>query len=184
MAGSAAARAGQARAGLGIMRYRLAYLLWTGLVLVGTLAAVLARGFAVGIDFTGGTLLDRSFGRPVTAEAVRRVLASAELADLGLSGAVVQPSADGHEVLIRTRPLDAAAVRRVDEALERALGGLQRERSRTETVGPVVGRELVQQALWAVVATSAGILLYVTLRFEYRFGVSAVVALLHDVLVV
>ena len=169
---------------LALMRYRSLYLAWTALVLVVAATSVALRGFHMGIDFTGGTLLDRTFTRPVTAQAVRQALSSPELADLGLGGAVVQPSPDGREVLIRTRPLDAEAIRRVDDQLERALGGLERARSRTEVVGPVIGQELVRQALWAIGATVAGILLYVSLRFEYRFGVSAIVALIHDVLVV
>ena len=166
------------------MRYRSLYLAWTVLVLAVAALSVVLRGFNWGIDFSGGTLLERRFNQPVTAEAVRRALASPALGDLGLGSAVVQPSPDGRQVLIRTRTLEADQIQRVDEQLDRQLGGLDRSQNRTEVVGPVIGRDLIRQALWAIGMTVAGILLYVSLRFEYRFGVSAVVALIHDVLVV
>lgn len=167
-----------------LMRYRALYLGWTVLVLAVAVLAVAVRGFNLGIDFTGGTLLERAFPRPVTAQEVRAVLSSSALADLRLGGSVVQPAGDGRTVLIRTAPLSREAIDRVDRELDRAFGGLVPGLSRTDLVGPAIGRELVEQALLAVVAAVGGILVYVTLRFEYRFGLAAILALVHDVLVV
>ena len=169
---------------MAFMRLRRLYLAWTAAVLVLATLSMVLRGFQLGIDFAGGTVLERGFVQPVTADKVRQALQAPELVDLGVAGAVVQLSADGREVLIRTRSLDAEAIQRVDAVLARVVGELVAGRSRTEVVGPVIGRELVRQALWAIAVTVAGILAYVSVRFEYRFGVSAVVALVHDVLVV
>ncbi len=167
-----------------VMRYRALYLAWTALVLAMAALAVAVRGFNLGIDFTGGALLERTFPRPVTAQEVRSVLTSPPLADLRLGGSVVQPSGDGRTVLIRTAPLPREGIERVDRELERAFGSPVAGLSRTDVVGPAIGRELVQQALLAIVAAVGGILVYVTMRFEYRFGLAAILALLHDVLVV
>lgn len=179
-AGVAVAR--PARRVYDLMRYRRAYLAATVAVMVLALLAVGVKGFRLGIDFTGGTLMERAMPQPVTAAQVREVLTGRDLADLRLAGATVQPVDGGRSVLIRTRELSQAEIDRVDAALRQRFG--QVVDRRTEVVGPVVGRELVQQALFAVALASAGILIYVTLRYEHRFGISAIVALLHDVLVV
>jgi len=125
--------------------------------------------------------LERQLGRPVTADDVRQVLASPQLADLDVAGAVIQPLDDPHDVLIRTRPLSSQEIERVDAALGDAFGSV--EILRTELVGPVVGAELVRRALLAVALASLGILVYVSLRFEFKFAVAAIAALLHDAII-
>ena len=165
-----------------VMRYRAIFLALSGLVTAVAVLSMVFKGFNLGIDFTGGTLLERAMPRPVTAAEVQEVLAGPELADLRLGNVTVQPLDGGRSVLLRTRALTQQEVVRIDEVLARHFGNVVDHR--TEVVGPVIGQELVWQALWAVLLASAGILLYVTLRYEYRFGVSAIVALIHDALVV
>ncbi|HEY8497642.1 MAG TPA: protein translocase subunit SecF [Limnochordales bacterium] len=165
-----------------LMRYRRVYVAAAAAVMALALLAVGLKGFQLGIDFTGGTLMERAMPQPVTAAQVQEVLTGPDLAELRLAGASVQPLDGGRSVLIRTRELSQAEIDRVDAALRQRFG--QVVDRRTEVVGPVVGRELVQQALFAVALATAGILVYVTLRYEHRFGISAIVALLHDVLVV
>lgn len=165
-----------------VMRYRTVFLAVSGLVTAVAVLSMVFKGFNLGIDFTGGTLLERALPRPVTAAEVQQVLAGPDLADLQLGGATVQPLDGGRSVLIRTRALEQDEIGRIDAALTQRFGSVVDRR--TEVVGPVVGRELVWQALFAVLLATGGILVYVTLRYEYRFGISAIVALLHDALVV
>ncbi|HEY8496324.1 MAG TPA: protein translocase subunit SecF [Limnochordales bacterium] len=163
------------------MRYGKATLALSAVLVVLSLINLGVRGLNLGIDFTGGTLLERQLGRPVTAGDVRQVLASAELADLDVAGAVIQPLDDPHDVLIRTRPLTSEEIERLDAALAGAFGSV--EILRTELVGPVIGAELVRRALLAVALASLGILVYVSLRFEFKFAVASIVALLHDAII-
>jgi len=170
---------GQTR--INFMRYGKATLTLSAVLVVLSLVSLGVRGLNLGIDFTGGTLLERQLGRPVTADDVRQVLASPQLADLDVAGAVIQPLDDPHDVLIRTRPLSSQEIERVDAALGDAFGSV--EILRTELVGPVVGAELVRRALLAVALASLGILVYVSLRFEFKFAVAAIAALLHDAII-
>lgn len=163
------------------MRYGKATLTLSAVLVVLSLISLGVRGLNLGIDFTGGTLLERQLGRPATADDVRQVLGSAALAELDLAGAVIQPLDDPHDVLIRTRPLSNEEIDRVDTALRQAFEGV--EILRTELVGPVIGAELLRRALLAVVLAAVGILIYVSLRFDFRFAVAAVVALLHDAII-
>ncbi|HLT57745.1 MAG TPA: protein translocase subunit SecF [Limnochordales bacterium] len=170
-----------ARTRFNFMRYGKATLTLSAVLVLLSLLSIAGRGFNFGIDFTGGTLIERQFNRPVTADEVRAVLTGAALADLDLGAAVIQPLDDPRDVLIRTRPLTNDQIERVDGALAEALGGV--EIRRTELVGPVIGAELVRRALLAVAFASLGILVYVWFRFEFKFAVAAIAALLHDAIV-
>ena len=102
--------------------------------------------------------------------------------DVDLSGAVVQILDEPNEFMVRTRELSNADIIRIDQALEAEFGSLVE--LRTDVVGPVIGQELVRNALIAIVVSALGILAYISWRFEYRFATVAVVCLLHDVLIV
>ena len=163
------------------MRYGKATLTLSAVLIVLSLLSLAFRGLNLGIDFTGGTLIERQLGRAATADEVRAVLTGEAVADLDLGSAVIQPLDDPRDVLIRTRPLASDEIDRVDAALAAAFGGV--EVLRTELVGPVIGAELVRRALLAVALASVGILIYVSLRFEFKFAVAALVALLHDAII-
>lgn len=157
-------------------------LLWTGLVL----ASVLIVGFFglnYGIDFTGGTLLERGLPGQVTGEDVRQALAGVEGMDLNRT--VIQPLdtevAGQTVIIIRTGDLTNEQIQQIDGRLAESFGDV--DTRRTDFVGPVVGRELIRQSLWALVLGALGILLYLTFRFEVRFGLAAVLGVTHDVLV-
>ena len=148
------------------------------LIIALGVVAFLTRGFVLGIDFTGGTILERGLPRSVSAQEVREALAKAGM-DLG--SAVVQPLGDGREVLIRAHALSNEDIRSIDDALRQAYGQVQVRR--TELVGPTIGKELVGQSMIAIALACLGVLAYVSVRFQPSQGVAAIIALVHDVLV-
>lgn len=155
------------------------------LILVGVLA-LLTRGLNLGVDFTGGSLLRVRLGRTATAAQVREALAAPSIAGLGLSEtAVVQPVRGTTDVQIRAqvggRPLTDAQAEAVRAALGEKFGGASLVE--LEMIEPIIGRELLSKAMIALILGWIGILIYVTLRFEYRFAVASVLALVHDVLI-
>jgi preprotein translocase subunit SecF len=149
-------------------------------VAVALLSIAAHRGLNYGIDFTGGTLIQVRYDKPVTVAEVRR-----GLDELKLGSAVIQQFGDAREYLIRLAESEQKSGElsaRIQGALDRAAGA-QVEIRRVEFVGPQVGRDLQLQALYAVLADMVGILIYVAIRFDFRGGVISIVALAHDVIV-
>ncbi|HSE94691.1 MAG TPA: protein translocase subunit SecF, partial [Methylomirabilota bacterium] len=163
-----------------IRRRRLAYAISAAAVLISLLHIAWSGGLRYGIDFSGGTLIQPRFERPVTVDAVRGALGGVQLGE-----SVIQEFGDTREYLIRvpTGSGDLEAVRgRVEGGLRQA--GLPAfEIRRLEYVGPQVGRDLQLQAIYAVLAGMAGILIYTAIRFDFKGGVAAIIALIHDVVV-
>jgi len=156
---------------------RLAYVI-SGVLIVGSLVSlVLHGGPRLSIDFAGGVLLQVKFDRVVSAETIRSAVERA-----GLEGSEIQAVGDGGEVLIRAkRTGDTKELfLSVEKALQKEIPGLQVDLRRLETVGPKIGKELRGKAVWAVLWSLIGILIYVSWRYEFRFAVGAVVALFHD----
>jgi preprotein translocase subunit SecF len=149
------------------------------LILVGLAFIVMpGYGMRLGIDFTGGSLLDLRFQEPTSTLAIREVMAKH-----GLGNSVIQrASADGREMIIRTRPLEDELRREVTQDLKSEVSEF--EVVRIEEVKGVISRELTQKAFLALAIAVAGMLVYITLRFEFKFAVAAIVALVHDVLIV
>lgn len=166
---------------LNIMGTRKTWLTLSGILVLGCLILLLTRGLNFGLDFTGGTLLERDFKKPVTAAQIRSVLTGPELKELDLGKSVIQPVGDGSEALIRTKALSDQEIRKVDEALAKKFDKV--EERRTEMVEPVIGRELLAQAGWALLIAWLLIMVYIGFRFEFRFGIAAVAALIHDVVI-
>lgn len=165
------------------MNFRLpAYFLSAALVLA-TLGFLAVKGPRYSVDFTGGTLLQVRITPAASADAVRDAVEKG-----GFGGAEIQQLTGEakDEFLIRVKN-DTTDVRviatRISDAISSSLGGAQVEQRRVETVGPKVGNELRQKAFWAVVASLGSILLYVGWRYEFKFALGGVVAILHDVLV-
>ncbi len=163
-----------------IGKRRIAYAISIVFTLIGLAHIAYKGGLQTGIDFAGGTLLQVRFEKPVRIDQIRGALDRVRLGN-----AVIQQFGDEQEYLIRTQltgePLEQLT-RRAREALQSTVGAL--EVRRVESVGPQVGRDLQLQALYAVLAGMAGILIYVAFRFDFKGGVAAVIALIHDVLVV
>mgnify|MGYP000973386768 FL=1 len=139
-------------------------------------------GLNWGVDFTGGTLMERGFEQPITAGEIRDVLGTLSLDGIDLVKSVIQPVEDNRAALIRTQVLTNEQIQAIDSVLAQHFGEV--DVRRTEMVGPVVGQELVKQALMALLLAAIGMLVYLSFRFEYRFAVVAVLAVLHDALIV
>jgi preprotein translocase subunit SecF len=143
------------------------------------------RGVNYGIDFAGGTLLHVRFAKPVEINDIREALESIAAKDV-----MVQDfgGAGKQEFIIRMLESDPELKRGLTEQISKALterfqGKSDFEVLRVETVGPRVGKDLRQRAVWAVLAATVVMGIYIAIRFEPRFGVGAAVALLHDVMV-
>jgi preprotein translocase subunit SecF len=161
-------------------RRRWFYLVSGGFVVLSLVSILFRGGLNYGIDFTGGTLMQVRYDKPVTVEVVRR-----GLDEIKLGQAVIQQFGDAQEYLIRLHQAGEkpdTLSKQVQDALSRTAGSAVEIR-RLEFVGPQVGRDLQLQALYAVLAGMAGILIYVAFRFHFRDGVISVVAIAHDIIV-
>jgi preprotein translocase subunit SecF len=155
------------------------------LLIMATSAVILVvNGLNMGIDFTGGTILEREFPYGITGQELREVLSSSELADLNLDNSVIQPIESGRTdksiFLIRTGELTNDQIDQIDSQLIQEFTEVQNRR--TELVGPVIGKDLIKNSILALLVSAIGILIYVSLRFEYRFGLASLVLIVHDVL--
>ena len=164
-----------------IGRRRWAYLLSIAFILVGLGSMAMKGGLRYGIDFSGGTLIQVRFEKPVPVERIRTALDGIKLGE-----SVIQEFGDPREFILRL-PLQNASVEEVTAQVRGALAkdatlGAPEVR-RVEFVGPHVGRDLQLQAIYAVLVSMAGILLYIAFRFDVKGGVASVVAIIHDVLV-
>jgi preprotein translocase subunit SecF len=162
---------------------RIAYGLTVAIMLPGLLL-LLIRGVNYSVEFTGGTLVQVQTEQPVDVGAVREALAAR-----GIDGAEIQTFGSDRELAIRARTAvegtDAndtqATASAVRQALDGILGAGNYTVLRTEAVGPKVGGELRHKALMAILLSFVAVLVYLAYRFEWRFGVAAVVATAHDV---
>ncbi|MGH8503568.1 MAG: protein translocase subunit SecF [Gammaproteobacteria bacterium] len=161
------------------MRYRRLAMWISFAVLAISIALFVTRGFNFGIDFTGGTVVEVRYPQSVHLGDVRQTLEAA-----GFEDAVAQHFGTSSEVLIRIPPRageDSA------ELSNHVLQALQQknpdaEMQRVEFVGPQVGEELREKGGLALLYALIGILIYVSMRFEWRFALGAVIALVHDVI--
>lgn len=128
-----------------------------------------------GIDFTGGTLLNLRFERPVTITEVRSVLNN-----YGLGESVIQRSGE-KDILIRTVPIENEVRTSLIKDLGEKISPV--ELLEADVIGPTIGRELTVQAIWALIIASLGIIIYVSFRFEFKYAVCALLALYHDAII-
>lgn len=164
-----------------------AYLVTAALLLVGIGSMIYhsLRGegwLNYGVDFTGGTVVQVRFHQPTTAEQVRAATSASGNADWEITR-----FGTGNEYVVRTPRFGQEAGRdaqsRVRQALQTRFQPSQFDVVRTEAVGPKAGSELERKALVAILLSFAAILVYLALRFEWRFATAAVLATVHDVLV-
>lgn len=153
----------------------------SALIIIPGLISIAVQGFNLGIDFTGGTLLDLKFARPVSVTEVRDVLKNHHLENstIQLAGGTTETS---QNVFVRTRVLDETERTTVMNDMQQKLGAF--DILRIEKVGAIIGSELTRQAIIALVVSWAMMIAYITWRFEFKFAVSGIAALVHDVIVV
>ena len=154
------------------MKHSRTALLLSLVCVAASIGLVLFKGLNLGIDFTGGNVVQVEFASPVSVEEVRPVLA-----DIGQGGSVIQAYSD-RGIIIRISANEEEARKQTVEALRAKYAQLQV--IRLEKVGPVVGAELRQEAMIALILALGGILIYITVRFQFRFAVVSVLALIHD----
>ncbi|OGA22948.1 MAG: protein-export membrane protein SecF [Betaproteobacteria bacterium RIFCSPLOWO2_02_FULL_67_26] len=163
------------------MRYALIFnviSIVTFLIAVGSLAV---RGLNLGVDFTGGTLMEVSYQQPADLEKVR-----AAITRLGFSEASVQNFGTSRDVLIRLPVKPGVSSAKLSESVMQELkkDDPAVEVRRVEFVGPQVGKELLENGSLALLFVSLGIVAYLALRFEWKFGFATIVANLHDVVII
>jgi len=161
---------------------KLALIFSVVLILAGLVSLVAKGGPDYGLDFAGGTLVQIQFAETTRAADIKDALKA-----LDLKGLMVQQFGDeANEFLVRAQDTSSeleGLSQRISDALAQQYGEGKVEVRRTEMVGPQVGKDLREKGLLAVLYAIIGILVYITWRFEFRFAVGAVIALLHDVLI-
>lgn len=150
----------------------------TFVVAVGSLAT---RGLNLGVDFTGGTVMEVAYPQAADLDRIR-----ASVAQLGFADASVQNFGTSRDVLIRLPVKEGVTSAQLSERVMEQLrkDDPKVEMRRVEFVGPQVGKELFENGALALLFVSIGIVLYLWLRFEWKFGVAAIIANLHDVVII
>lgn len=146
------------------------------LILVPGLISLFTRGLNLGVDFTGGSMYEVTFNQPTTQAKITDTLQS-----VGLSGNV--QISDDKLALIRTEALDEDQRNKMLTALETIAGSYDKASLKEDKVGPSIGQELTANALKALLVAAVLMLVYISIRFQFAFAVSGIVALLHDILV-
>lgn len=167
-----------------LMKYKILYFIFSLLIILPGTYFLVTSGLNLGIDFTGGALLEYQFEKPIDKNDLKE-----ELTGFGVEVSQIIYSGD-KTYIIRTKPLEQSKISNLKVTLADKFGKL--EERRQEFVGPVIGSELKMKAIYALVLASIAIVLYIWYSFRkvpkpqssLRFGISAIVALLHDVLLV
>jgi preprotein translocase subunit SecF len=163
------------------MRYALVFNVISVLTFILAVGMLAVKGLNFGVDFTGGTVMELNYSQPADVPKIRDTLAK-----LGLQEVAVQNFGTSRDVLIRL-PLNAKiSIAQLSETIMDKLRQTDStvELRRVESVGPQVGDELKENGALALLFVSIGIVLYLWLRFEWKFGVAAIVANLHDVVII
>lgn len=167
-----------------LMKFKVWYFVLSLLIILPGLYFLFTLGLRLGIDFTGGALLEYKFEKNININELKQQI-SAQGIDVGQ----ITPSSD-NTYIVRTKPVEQDKINKLKSYLSEKFG--QVEERRVEFVGPVIGSELRQKSIIGVTLASVVIVLYIAFSFRkipkptssWRFGITAVVALIHDILVV
>lgn len=163
------------------MAHRRTAAIFSGVLLLLSLGSLAVRGLEFGIDFTGGTLIEVGYSEAADLGQVRGALEQA-----GFRSAVVQHFGTSRDVLVRIAPREDIDKAELSSRVLRTLNdaaGTELDMRRVEFVGPQIGEELTEQGGLAMIIALAGILIYVSIRFQWKYALGAVGALFHDVLI-
>ncbi len=163
------------------MSQRRIALIFSSILIIASIVSLAVKGLNFGLDFTGGTLIEVGYPSAPEISDVRKNLESAGF------DSIVQTFGAATDIVVRIPPSDDAESNaelstRVLAALSQGVDG-EVEMRRVEFVGPQVGDELAEQGILAVIYAMVGVFLYVMFRFQWRFSVGAVAALLHDIII-
>ncbi len=165
-----------------IDKRKIAAIFSIALIFIGLLSIVFHNGLRLGIDFEGGTLMQMQFENPVEVGNIRSALEN-----VGLGNAEIQQFGAPTEVIIRVLRTDVGEGEKTSEqiqmALTQTLPDNPFEVRRLEQVGPKIGGELRGKAVLAILSALLGIVLYISIRFEFKFAIASIVALVHDILI-
>jgi preprotein translocase subunit SecF len=153
----------------------------SAIIILAAFAALFVRGLNFGIDFTGGVVLELAFPQAAELDKVRGALGQS-----GFGNASVQSFGTAQDVLVRLLPEEGRDVNELAASVLQAVRNYEPgvELRRTEVVGPQVGQELAEKGALAVLFTFVLIMAYVAFRFQWKLGVGAIVAALHDPIVI
>jgi preprotein translocase subunit SecF len=149
-------------------------------IIIGMASIVWHGGLNYGIDFAGGTLVQIKFQKEPSADAIRSAFTP-----IGLENSIIQSFGE-NEVVIRTAELSSdqrGLSGKIEDALTAVYGKDSFEIRRVEVVGPKVGSDLTRKAILALVFSWIGMLIYIAWRFEFRYAVGGILALIHDVII-
>ncbi|HOD35522.1 MAG TPA: protein translocase subunit SecF [Syntrophales bacterium] len=153
------------------------------LILFGAASIIYHGGLNLGVDFAGGALIQLKFQKESSVDRIRSALEGAKIENCFIQQFGAR---DSNEYLVRTAEagIDLKAFSdRIESALTSIFGQGSYEVRRIETVGPKIGKDLAQKAIWALTLSWIAMLVYVGFRFEFRYAVGGIIALVHDVLV-
>lgn len=152
------------------------------LLLIGLFSLIFHKGLRLGIDFQGGTLVQMQFEENVQVSDIRSALEN-----VGMGSAEIQQFGAENEVLIRvlqgSGQQGTEASEQIQSALSTNIPDNPFEVRRLEQVGPEIGSELRGQAVLAILSALLGIVIYISIRFEFKFAIASIVALVHDILI-
>lgn len=153
----------------------------SGVAIIASIVLLFVHGLNLGIDFTGGVVLEFAYPQKANIERTRSALAEA-----GYGEVQVQNFGDEHSIMVRLMPREGQDVNQLSAAVTAALKKVDPnvELRRAEVVGPQVGEELTNQGGLAVLFTFVLIGIYTWFRFQWKMGISAVIATLHDPLII
>ncbi len=157
-------------------KHRKIFYILSIIIMIPGLISLFVQGLNLGIDFKSGSIFEVRFDSPVQVERIREVVANQ-----GMDSSRIQKSGD-RDFLIRLDTIDEQQGQELTDAFTEQIGNNQVLRN--EFVDPIVGKELVYKALGALAVASVIMVVYITIRFEFKQGIAAIVALLHDVLLV
>jgi preprotein translocase subunit SecF len=161
-------------------RMKLAFGISAAMIVVSIASVIWHGGLNFGIDFAGGTLVQIKFQKEMPADQIRNALKP-----IGLQNSIIQSFGD-NEVVIRISESETVGKelsQKIDESLKSALGQGTFEVRRVEVVGPKVGKDLTRKAILAIVFSWIGMLVYIAWRFEFRYAVGGILALVHDTVI-
>lgn len=164
-----------------VKNYKIFFSITIIFLLIG-FGSIVTRGFNLGIDFTGGSIVDLTFENPVNVAQVRDVLKEHDMGNSIIQLENSDGKTEANSVLIRTGVVEDTELRATMNDLQSKLGNYQIQR--VEQVGATIGSELVRQAAMAIVLSWVLMIAYITFRFEFKFAIAAIIALIIDVLVV